>query len=150
MRDFELDEVRIRMVEEFKEQIKEERLEHDSHSLYWARYYDDALGEVYDRGQLRHDDTMTVVMTEDEKKKLRESRTKLVQNKMFRMPLTEEALNERIEEWLEKNKKWIQNRDMSELKRIMEINKKPKNRCFISYHILNSHDLKCGGKRTTF
>lgn len=128
MRDFELDEVRIRMVEEFKEQIKEERLEHDSHSLYWARYYDDALGEVYDRGQLRHDDTMTVVMTEDEKKKLRESRTKLVQNKMFRMPLTEEALNERIEEWLEKNKKWIQNRDMSELKRIMEINKKPKKR----------------------
>lgn len=126
MRVVKLDEVEERMVREFQEQIKEERKEHDDSSLYWARYYDEALGYVYDKAQRQTDDMKTIIMTDEDKRKIKESKGKLIKNKLFRMPLTEEATNKRIEEWLERNVKWIQNRDMAELKRITQINKKPR------------------------
>lgn len=122
------DEVEIRMCEEFNEAIKDEKEEHDNHSLYWARYYDDALGITRDR---RGDDTRTVIITEEEKQKQREDREKkrLVKNKRFRDEVPTEQVQLRIREWLEKNKEEIlllKKGIPDDLERIFQIEKKPK------------------------
>lgn len=123
------DSVEKRMVKEFHDQVKVELEQHDCHSLYWARYYDLALGEVYDREKGKKADNGTVIVEKEEKAPV-EGPLPLSRQYLYRVTVTPEMTEQRINEWLYASREELEKLERGEipvgLYTITQIEKKPK------------------------
>lgn len=126
-----LDEIDDRMQKEFEIQNRKEIEEHDSHSLFWAKYYDEGIWNNYEdmeeRRKFRENEDNKTIIIDKEKKKKEEEKPKLRRNRLYRVPLTYDEVCIRIEEWLDVNKMEIENiKNKSipeDLRKITEIKK---------------------------